>query len=87
MTTNREDQVERRIVISFGRQYVYLAMYDAANNVIPEYEEVFSQPFLLERKDAIEETIDTWNNAYQWISDTTVWPLPEGGGDKADSGD
>ena len=25
MTTNREDQVERRIVISFGRQYVYLA--------------------------------------------------------------
>jgi transposase-like protein len=85
MTAEPEDHVERRIVISYGRHYVYLAMYDPANNVVPEYEEVFRQPFRLERKDAIDETVDCWQNCYQWISETVVFPLPEGGGKTAES--
>ena len=47
MKADPEDNVERRIVISYGRHYVYLAMYDLANNVVPEYEEVFRQPKIL----------------------------------------
>ncbi len=86
MSGEPDDTVERRIVISYGRRYVYLAMYDPQNKVLPEYEEVFKQPFLLERKDAIDESVDAWQNAYQWISETVVFPLPDKGGEDAESG-
>lgn len=80
------DTVQWRVTIEYGRRYVYLTLTDAEGNIVKEHEEVFTQPFLLDRKDAKEEASDTWHNAYDWLNDTIVFPLPEGGGNKPDSG-
>ena len=82
-----QDHIERRIVVEYGRRYVYLTMTDAAGRLIPGFEEVFSQPFLLDRKDAHDEASDCWNDVYQFVSDTCVWPLPEGSDDSTESGE
>jgi hypothetical protein len=82
-----QDHIERRIVVEYGRRYVYLTMQDASGKLIPGFEEVFSQPFLLDRKDAWDEAGDCWQDVYQFVSDTCVWPLPEAGGEAAESGE
>jgi len=72
-----QDFVERRITVEYGRRYVYITMTDASGKLIPGYEETFTQPFLLDRKDAHSEASDCWQNIYQFVSDTCVFPLPE----------
>ena len=47
----RED-VLRRIVVEYGQQYAYIYMTDGSGKLIDE--EVFKQPFRLDRKDAFE---------------------------------
>lgn len=81
------DSVEYRIVIEYGRKYVYLTLCDRDGKMLPGREEVFTQPFLLSAKDAADEAEDTWQNAYQWISDACVFPLQDSGGGGAESGD
>jgi hypothetical protein len=83
--TQHPDHIERRIVVEYGRRYVYLTMTDASGKLIPGFEEVFSQPFLLDRKDAWDEAGDCWQDVYQFVSDTCVWPLPDKGDDSAES--
>ena len=54
-------------------------------SLIGQREEVFTQPFLLDRKDSWEEADDCWQPVYQWLSDVVVFPLPEGGSGSPDS--
>jgi hypothetical protein len=83
----RQDKVEYRITVEYGREYVYLTLHDADGRLVKEHEESFRQPFLLDRKDALEEAVDCWHSIWQWISDTCVFPLPDPEGDKRDSGE
>jgi hypothetical protein len=84
---SERDNIERRIVIEYGRRYVYLALTDGTTKILPGREEVFTQPFLLERKDSWEEADDCWQACYQHILDAVVFPLPLQGeaGDKPES--
>jgi hypothetical protein len=80
----RED-VLRRIVIEYGQMYVYLYMTDGNGKILDE--EVFKQPFRLDRKDAAEEAKDTYDNTYDWLNDivNVTPPLQGDDDDKADS--
>jgi hypothetical protein len=81
------DYVERRIVVEYGRRYVYLTLTDAKGKIMQGREEVFTQPFVLERKDSWEEADDCWQGIYQWLSDVVVFPLPDKGVGEAESGE
>ena len=72
------DYVERRIIVEYGRRYVYLTLSDSDGKVIKGREEVFTQPFQLDRKDVHEEADDCVQSVYQWLSDVVVFGLPEG---------
>ena len=85
MELPQRDYVERRIIVEYGRRYVYLTLADAEGKIIGQREEVFTQPFLLDRKDSWEEADDCWQAVYQWLNDVIVFPLPEGKGDQPDS--
>jgi hypothetical protein len=76
----REDVI-RRIVIEYGQMYVYLYMTDGNGRLIDE--EVFKQPFRLDRKDAYEEAQDTYDNTFDWLNDiVNVTPPLQGDGDE-----
>lgn len=85
MQLPQRDYVERRIIVEYGRRYVYLTLADADGKILANREEVFTQPFLLDRKDSWEEADDCWQAVYQWLSDVVVFPLPEGRDKQADS--
>lgn len=85
MELNQRDYVERRIIVEYGRRYVYFTLADASGKILPGREEVFTQPFLLDRKDAHEEAEDCWQAVYQWLNDVIVFPLPDKGDQAADS--
>lgn len=85
MEMQHRDYVERRIIVEYGRRYVYLTLADATGKILPGREEVFTQPFVLERKDVHEKADDCWQAVYQWLSDVVVFPLPEGRDRQADS--
>jgi len=80
----RED-VLRRIVIEYGQQYVYLYMTDGGGKLLDE--EVFKQPFRLDRKDAYEEAKDTYDNTFDWLNDVVniTPPLQGGAGEDSES--
>lgn len=75
-----EDTVQWRVVVEFGRKYVYLTMTDGTGKLLAEFEECFTQPFLLDRKDAKDETVDAWHMLYDHLNETIVFPLPDPGG-------
>lgn len=79
------DYVERRIVIEYGRRYVYLYMTSGDGKLLPGREESFKQPFVLDRKDAAEEAVDLWDLAYDHINETVNITLQGGGDDESDS--
>lgn len=85
MNLPQRDYVERRIIVEYGRRYVYLTLADADGKILAGREEVFTQPFLLDRKDSWEEADDCWQTVYQWLNDVIVFPLPEGRDKKAES--
>lgn len=85
MQLPQRDYVERRIVVEYGRRYVYITLTDAEGKIVGQREEAFTQPFLLDRKDAWEEADDCWQAIYQWLSDVVVFPLPDPGGPDAHS--
>ena len=66
-----KDEVVRRIVVEYGYHYAYTYMTDNHGKVLQE--EVFKQPFRLERKDVNEEATDCWQQIYQWLQDTILW--------------
>ena len=84
--TRQADTVQWRVTIEYGRKYVYLTLTDAEGNIVKDREGVFTQPFLLDRKDAKDEATDAWDVLYDHCNDTIVFPLPDNGGKSSDSG-
>jgi len=79
-----KEDVLRRIVIEYGQLYAYIYLTDGHGKLLDE--EVFKQPFRLDRKDAFEEAKDAYDAAYDWINEiVNVTPLQEGDDDEADS--
>jgi hypothetical protein len=79
-----KEDVLRRIVIEYGQLYAYIYLTDGHGKLLDE--EVFKQPFRLDRKDAFEEAKDAYDAAYDWINEiVNVTPLQEDDDDEADS--
>lgn len=79
----REDVI-RRIVIEYGQQYAYIYITDGNGKLIDE--EVFKQPWRLDRKDAFEEAKDAYDAAFDWLNETiNVTPLQEDADEAAES--
>lgn len=75
------DAVERRIVVEFGRRYAYLYLTDRDGKVIDE--DLFTQPYLLERKEAFEEAKEAYHFIYDYLNDSINFPtagIDEDGG-------
>ena len=81
------DYVERRIVIEYGRRYVYLYMTTGDGKLLNAREESFKQPYVLDRQEANEEAIELWDLCYDHLNDTVNVNLQEGGADESDSTD
>jgi hypothetical protein len=75
-----KEDVLRRIVVEYGQIYVYVYMTDGNGKVLDE--EVFKQPWRLDRKDAIEEAKDTYDTIFDWVNEiVNVTPPLQGGDD------
>lgn len=81
------DYVERRIVIEYGRQYVYLYMTTGDGKLLPGREESFKQHYVLERKEAHEEAVELWDVAYDHLNDIVNVNLQEVDGEDSESED
>lgn len=85
MTSPRgKEDVLRRIVVEYGQMYVYLYITDGNGKLLDE--EVFKQPWRLDRKDAFEEAKDTYDNTFDWLNDVVnvTPPLQEDDEEDAD---
>ena len=69
--TRERDEVVRRIVVEYGRWYVYAYFTDQNGKVLEE--EVWKQPFMLERKEVHEESRETFDLIYDHCQDTVLW--------------
>jgi hypothetical protein len=76
------DYVQRRVIVEYGRRYVYATLTDSNGKILSE--ELFTQPYLLDPKDAADEAKDCWDATYQYISDTVVFPNSASSGDEDD---
>lgn len=79
-----KEDVLRRIVVEYGQVYVYLYMTDGNGKILDE--EVFKQPWRLERKEAFEEAQDTYDSVFDWLNDVVnvTPPLQEDDDEEAD---
>jgi hypothetical protein len=66
------DYVQRRVVVEYGRRYIYATLTDSNGKI--HAEEIWTQPYLLDVKDANEEAHETFQAVYQHIQDTVVFP-------------
>jgi hypothetical protein len=73
------DYVHRRVIIEYGRRYVYATLTDANGKIIEE--EVWKQPYLLDPKDASDEARDVFDVVYQFLIDTLTFPGTASDGD------
>ena len=72
------DYVERRIVVEFGLQYVYLYITDGAGKLSDE--ESFKQPYRLQRRECHEEAKDIYGLLYDSLNDLINFPTAGGEG-------
>jgi hypothetical protein len=75
---SQPDEVVRRIVAEYGQLYVYLYVTDGNGKVLED--DRFTQPYRLDRKDAIEEAKEFFDRAYDWVNETINWPSASDGG-------
>ena len=68
---SERDEVYRRIVVEYGRWYVYIYITDSNGKVLED--ESFKQPFRLDWKDSAEEARECWQFLYQYLQDTVLW--------------
>lgn len=82
---NHEDVI-RRIVVEYGQIYAYCYLTDGNGRLLDE--EVFKQPFRLDRKEVFDEAKDAYDQVYDWLNDTinVQGPLQEDGDGEAKSG-
>lgn len=78
------DYVHRRVIIEYGRRYVYATFTDSHGKILDE--EVWKQPYLLDPKDAADEARSVFDAVYQHISDEMVWPSARDGDESGESG-
>ena len=71
------DYVERRIVVEFGRQYVYLYMTTGDGKLIADREESFKQPYRVDRQEAASDAVDAWDVLYDHLNEVLNFPLPD----------
>jgi hypothetical protein len=64
------DELEQRVVIEYGREHVYLYLADATGKV--KDEEVFRQPYRLDRQDVKAEAREVFDLVYQHLLDTVT---------------
>jgi hypothetical protein len=77
------DYVQRRVIVEYGRRYVYATLTDSSGKIIDE--EVWKQPYLLDVRDACDEAKDAWDALYQHINDTVVFPSASDGSEPPES--
>jgi hypothetical protein len=82
MMAEREEPL-RRIVVEYGRLYVYAYIVDGKGKVLEE--EVWKQPFRLDVKDACEEAGDVWRFVYQELQDTVLFTTASSEEDESES--
>jgi hypothetical protein len=82
MAPEREEPL-RRIVVEYGRLYVYAYITDAKGKVLEE--EAWKQPFRLDVKDACEEAGDVWRVIYQELQDTVLFSTASDEDDESES--
>ena len=80
------DYVERRIVIEYGRRYVYLYMTTGDGKLVSGREESFRQVYVLERKESHEEAVELWDLCYDHLNDIVNLTLQEGEDGEEESG-
>lgn len=84
MPSEREpDSIVRRIVVDIGRLYVYLQFVDGAGKLVDE--DVFKQPFRIDKADAVEEAVDLHGLIYDHLNETINFPSASSGGESAES--
>lgn len=81
--TKEADAIVRRIVVEYGRLYVYAYFTDGNGKVLEE--EVWQQPFRLDIKDAHDEAKDIWRFVYQELQDTVLFSTASSDDDEAES--
>ena len=88
MVAPREtEDVVRRIVVEYGQVYAYCYITDGNGRLLDE--EVWKQPFRLDRKEVHGEAQDTYDQVYDWLNDSINVqgpPLQENEDDAAQSG-
>ena len=67
-----KDNVQRRVVVEYGRHYAYVYMSDGRGKVLDD--ESFKQPFALAQREVAEEARDAFDYLYQHLQDTVLWP-------------
>ena len=78
-----KDAITRRIVVEYGRLYVYAYFTDGNGKVLEE--EVWQQPFRLDTKDANDEAKDIWQFVYQELQDTVLFSTASSEEDESES--
>lgn len=72
MVKSIPDYVQRRVIVEFGRRYIYATLTDSNGKV--HQEELWTQPYVLDVAEATEEAAEAWQAMYQHIQDTVVFP-------------
>ena len=66
--SGKEPDIHRRIVVEYGLKHVYTFITDGNGKILDE--DVFTQPFRLERRDAAEEAEDCYRASWDWLNET-----------------
>lgn len=65
-----KDNVHRRIVVEYGQRYAYVYMTDGNGKLVPDKEESFKQPYVIDRKDVADEANECFDLVWQHLDDT-----------------
>lgn len=79
------DYVQRRIVVEFGRRYVYAYMTSGEGKIVGDNEESWKQPYELSIAEAREEAKELFDLVWQHCTDTVIATLQDPDGGEADS--
>lgn len=73
------DYVQRRVIVEYGRRYIYATLTDSNGKI--HAEELWTQPYMIDVKEANEEAHEAWQALYQHINDTVVFPTARDDGE------
>jgi hypothetical protein len=79
------DYVERRLVIEYGRRYIYAYMTSGDGKIVGDNEESWQQPYVLDISEVREEAKDLYDWIWQHMTDAVNGTLQEGDEDAPES--